>query len=601
MIRSLSCSSFCRLFFWCAVVLSAVLVHASGVVHVVEPGPAEAVSVAIAKAKPGDIVQLRPGVYTGTIEVRVSGEPDRPIVIAGLEPGATEKAVIDGGASPGRRQNNQAFRIDDASWITVRDLEIRNAWTDVFLIQNSSYISIQGCDIRGGMHVVAVRGAATHHILAEGCVWVQEEAIYSGLDWAELHHGELVHYNGGFYGGSGADAAGGAVIRRNKIGYAFNGIRWWLGNDAVALRQAQSNIEIYENDIHHIRDNAIEPERFTWNLHVYHNRLDSCPRGVVSIDDVTGGEILFYGNTGRWVRDGAEEARPWTVYKFHNYGQKAELDHPLRLYNNSWFYGMAFARGSRVRKANDHVIHFNNAYAFVPDTDQNGNANWHMGLADWPGKHSQFDYDMAAAPWHATLIEAGFEKNGFPDTDPSFRAAADNDFRLTPESPARGVGKVIEDFHLWHLGDGPDIGAYQGEQRTYGLPFVYREPPGGALYEERPRVVRVFGRGDKLVVFYSTPLDAATLDAQRIRLNADGRAVTVRDARIPSAEHAQAVVLTLAGAPPVEATTVEFESHGGVRGVNGQSATHWGADTRHVRIPDDAVLVGAMKAILGDG
>lgn len=574
----------------------ATVVPALAAVHYVPPGPAEAISGAISKAEPGDVIQLSPGVYTGTVDVKVSGEPENPIVISGLASGQTQKAVIDAGGEPGRKLTNQAFRFHNAAWVTVQDLDIRNAWTDVFQITDSSYLSILRCDIKGGMHVLSAQGAGTHHILAEGCVWVQDELIYlAGEDWGELHHGNLVHYNGGFYGGSGSDAAGGVVIRNNKIGYAFNGIRWWPGREAAEGRQVQSNIEIYDNYFHHIRDNSIEPELFTWNLHIYHNRLDSCPRGPVSIDGLAGGEILFYGNTGLWARDGAEEERPWTIYKFGNYGdeKKGELDFPLYLYNNSWHYGQAFVRGGKVRKANDHVHHFNNAYTFISPEN-------HMGLNQWVGQNCRFDYDMAAAPWHPDLIAAGFEKNGIPDTDPRLRSVEENDFRLKADSPARGAGRVIEDFHLWYLGDGLDIGAYQGEQRTYGMPFVHRDPPGGSLYEEKPRVVRIFKVGDELAVFFSTQIDADTLNPGSIRLNVDGGSVSVRSARIPDPAYAQAVVLTLEEALPESAEIVSLTFAPELRGVNGQPATTWAADLRLVRVPRAATLVGLMDRLFPD-
>lgn len=572
--------------------------HASATVHLVPPGPAENISAAIARAQPGDTVQLQPGVYTGTVEIAASGLPERPIIVAGLAPGASAKAVIDAGGEPGMRRPNQAFSLKNAAWITLQDIEIRNAWTDAITLDNSSYVSILRADIvRCAQHAVLTRGAGTHHVLIEGCTWIQDERVYTKWDWAELHHGDLKHFNGGIYGGSGA---GGAVIRNNTIGYVFNGLRWWLDQSQGASRRHQSNIEVYDNYFHHCRDNILEPEVFTWNLHLYHNRLDSCPQGAVSIDRVTGGEIHFYGNTGYFAADGyklksgdSSEGRAWTVFKFHNYDGNAALDAPLRINNNSWAYHSAFVRGSKVRKANDHVLHFNNAYLHL---DGRGS----FGLVEWPGKFCEFDYDISSQPFHTDVAKAGFEQHGKDNADPLFAAPAENDFTLSPGSPAIDAGKVIDGFTLWYVGAAPDAGAREAGQPVYGTPFLHRDPPGGALYAERPRIVRVFARGTTLVVFFSTPLDPKSVsrDGLSLRLDGDTNPVAIRNARFPVADHTEALVIGLAAPLPAAASRVHTAFKTAPVGLNGEPLTAWAADLRIVRIPENATPVGLMLNLL---
>ncbi|WP_043586009.1 right-handed parallel beta-helix repeat-containing protein [Geminisphaera colitermitum] len=556
-------------------------------VHHVPPGPAEAITRAIAAAAPGDIIQLQPGTYHGTVRVTRSGEPERPLIIAGIASGTTTKPVIDGGAEPGSRKRNQAFAFENVSWVTLQDVEIRNAWTDAITINDSSYISILRCDIlETGQHAISARGDRSHHILIDACKWTQDTRVYTTWDWAELHHGVFKHYNGGIYGGGAA--AGGAVIRHNNAGYGFNGLRWWLGEATGAQARHQSNIEIYDNHFHHFRDNVIEPENFTWNLHVYHNRLDSCPRGVFSIDGVAGGEIYIYGNTGRWDQDGATEVRAWTVYKFADYNKKETLNYPLHIYHNSFAYGAAFARGSKVRKADDHLRHFNNAYTHQGDS--------HLGLIEWPGQDCQFDHDISSAPFQPDVSAAGYETHGIAATDPKFVDPARNDYRTAPDSAARDAGKIIDGFTLWHTGRAPDAGAYDGDQPVYGPPFLYREPPGGALYKERPRIVRIFARDTTLAVFFSTPLEPASLTPKTIQLKAGTTPLTVRSARFPLADQTQAVLLEL-DALPADATQLDITFATLPRGLNGESGTMWAADTRVVRIPANATLTGLMARL----
>ncbi len=559
-------------------------------VYQVPPGPAETITEAIAKAQPGDVIQLQPGIYHGTVRITRSGAPERPIVIAGQ---AQNKPVIDGGAEPGMKKRNQAFVLENVSWITLQDIEIRNAWTDAIAVSDSNYISILRCDIiESGQHAVATRGDRTHHILIEGCTWTQNTKIYTTLDWAELHHGAYKHYNGGLYGGGAA--AGGTVIRYNNAGYGFNGMRWWLGDKTSALARHQANIEIYDNHFHHFRDNIIEPENFTWNLHIYHNRLDSCPKGVFSIDGVAGGEIFIYANTGRWSQDGAPEPNAWTVYKFGNYTQKDSLTSPLHIYHNSFDYGAAFARGSKVRKANDHLRHFNNAY------HHQGAA--HLGLVDWPGQDCQFDYDVSSASFSPSVLAAGYEPHGIGAGDPQFADTAQNDYRIPAASPARDAGKVIDGFTLWHTGKAPDAGACENGRRVYGMPFLYRDPPGGALYKERPRIVRIFARGTTLALFFSAPLEPASLTPKTIHLASvedtasPPAAIAVKSVRFPLQSQTHIAVLELDALPATAARLdVRFETL--PQSLNGERGTMWAADTRLVRIPDDAVLTGIMPAV----
>ncbi|CAN5186480.1 hypothetical protein BH23VER1_BH23VER1_31150 [soil metagenome] len=568
---------------------------AAAAVIEVPPGPAAAVSAAVAAAGPGDRIQLQAGTYSGTVEIQSSGAHDRPIVIAGPG-GAGPRALIDGLGTPGKGRANEAFRIRESSWVVIRDIDAVNCWTNVVEIRDSSYISVQSCRFLDcGRTAVSANGARSHHILVEQCRWTQDERVYSTWDWNELHHGEQEHYNGGIYGGT--NAAGAAVVRFNEVRNVFNGLRWWMRKEHGEERRYQSNIEIYGNIFDRCRDNGIEPEVFTWNLHIYHNELNTIP-AAVSIDTIRGGDIYFYGNTGVWragekigPKGEAEPVkRPWTTYKFAAHERGVQLDYPLYIFHNSWDSHQTFARGGRQRKATDRVIHLNNAIR---------HQTAHFGLVDWPGEHCEFDYDISSSPWRPDVLKAGFQRHGIEATDPKFRASAEGDFRLRGDSMAICAGKVIDGFTLWYLGDGPDMGAYEGGQRVYGLPFMHRDPPGGALYAELPRVVRIFSRGRKLAVFFSAPLDPDGIDADSVRLSAGGRALGIEQAEVAGGSRQQ-VLQILLDTPMPDATDVLDTGFGESvpRGVDGAPATLWGADARVVRVPEGATLTEILDGLL---
>ncbi|NKB67724.1 MAG: T9SS type A sorting domain-containing protein [Candidatus Latescibacteria bacterium] len=545
--------------------------------------PFATISQGIAQAVGGDRVLLLPGVYRQNTEIRRSGLPEKPIVITSSSTDPAQFAVIDGGAEPGLQRGGEGFRLIDASWITIRNLDFVNCWTDVIALTRSTYISVQGCRFRDcGQHAVATGSLGTHHILVENCTWSQDERIWTTWDWAELHHGELAHYNGGLYGGRAG--SGSAIIRGNTVRYAFNGLRWWLKEGEKG--KAQSNIEIYDNLFEYCLDNFVEPEVFTANLHIYHNIFDSCPNGVFSIDRVEGGPIFIYGNVGRWSRDNGSKARPWTIYKFAQYGNPGWLDEPLFIYHNSWDYMNALgASGGDYKKAEDHIRHFNNAYLFQGGKD--------FGFVGWQGRDSQFDYDISSAPWPADLTQRGFEEHGLVG-DPGFADPSARDYRLQASSPAIDGGVVLEDFTQWYLGAQPDMGAYEGDQRIYGPPFQFQPEGTGGIVSERPRIVRCFARGSQLALFFSTALNPEGIVPANIRLRVEDRTIAVAAVHFPGPPRAMLISLSR---PVTDGATIDLELTPLPMGLNGEQATMWGADLRVVGIPLNADLVGEMAQV----
>ena len=544
--------------------------------------PYMSIGFAIEAAGPGDRVLLLPGVYhQAATMVRRSGAPENPLVIESWSEHPDQFAVIDGGAEPGSGLSQEGLRLQDASWVTIRNVEFRNCWTDVITLERSSYITIQGCRFtETGQHAVSTLDLETHHILIEDCVWSQDPRIWTTWDWEELHHGALSHYNGGFYGGRAG--AGDAIIRHNTIRFAFNGLRWWLREEE---KGAQRNIEIYDNLFEYCLDNFIEPEVFTANLHVYHNIFGSCPNGVFSIDKVDGGPIYIYGNVGRWSRDGCSKERPWTIYKFSKYGDPGWLAEPLYLYHNSWDYMTAFgASGGEYLKAEDHVYHINNAYSFQGGKD--------FGLNGWQGQSCRFDSDLSSVAWPKELRDTGFEHGGVVG-DPAFLDPQGHDYRLSPGSRGIDGGTILPDFTQWYAGDAPDIGAYDGDQLVYGPPFEHQIGINDTI-PEKPRIVRCFARGEQLAVFFSADIAPASLTPATVRVIIHGTSTPVERATFPGP--GRAALLDM-GRPLGGVEEIELEFEALPVGTDGQAGTLWGADLRLIHIPSEAHLLGEMARV----
>lgn len=542
---------------------------ATAKVITVSPGSASTISKAVAKASAGDVIRLSPGTYKGTVKITNSGAPEKPITIESSSKDRSKLAVIDPGADPGDT-GHSGFALDEASWITVRNIVFVNAWRNVIDLRDSSYVSVQGCEFRDtGEHGVAVYGK-THHVLVERCHWTQNKKIWTKWSWDEIHHGSLKHYSGGFYGGG--NGWGGAVIRRNTIKYVFNGITW-----NTDPGKTQSNLEFYENTFQYVLDNMIEPENFVWNMHAYKNVMNSCASAPFSIQGhVKGGHILLYGNIGRWKADGQSKS-PWTIYKLdRNVG--GTLIKPLRIFHNSFKYSTnAFSS----RRGEDHIRHYNNAYANP------------FGMRSWQGSDTKADYDCATDFSHADKL--GLEDHGV-EKDPNFVDPEKDDYRLDRKSPCIDNGKIIDGATLWYLGKAPDRGAYEGDQLVTLAPIEHIDPPGGATYKEKPRIAKIFAHGYHLALFYTTDLKPGGVRPADVTLSINGKRVAVQHVSFPS-KAARVMVLTV-GSKISDGTYVVLKMAALPRGTNRETATMWGADLKVIGVPAKATLVGELAAAL---
>jgi len=436
-----------------------------------------AVSDALIAAPPGSKIVLLPGAYP-RIDVNVSGVPERPITLVSDSQNPDQYAVIDGGNTTGAK-GNQGMRISDASWLVIENLKFQNCWHNIIELDNSSYITVRGCDFKEGKEVVHAKAGA-HHVLMEYNTWKQREEIWYEWSWADVHHSEsndLQHYSGSFYGGPWVDPQGygATVIRHNKASHLFNWLAMWS-----SAPNLQANIEVYGNRVDYVRDNVIEPERFTVNLHVYHNEFNQCGSGMFSLlhnehvehDDPSmalNGPMYVYGNVGAWdpsdpVGGPSTYAPSYAVVK----NCKWFTGEPVFFCHNSWKYNR-FGLPNVVD--NDRQMrHFNNIGVY----DEGYSIQWAMQFEEWG---NAFDYDFSDKAWQTHLLNKGQEANGIVAPDPGWTDPANSDYRLQPGSVCIDAGKVIPGFTQSYDGAAPDIGAYEGDKLVEGPPFYIRVPP----------------------------------------------------------------------------------------------------------------------------
>jgi hypothetical protein len=521
---------------------------------------------ALAVAPPGTTIRLLPGTYP-RIDVAVSGKPEQPITLISDSTNPEQFAVIDGGNTTGQG-DYQGMVIANASWLVIENLKFQNCWRSIIQLDNCSYITVRGCDFKEGKYAIRA-GPGSHHLLAEHNTWKQREEIWYEWSWADVHHGEvekLAHYNGSFYSGKGYGAA---VMRHNQISHVFNGFQMWSDNPAM-----HANIEIYGNRFDYVRDNSIEPERVTFNLHVYHNIFNQNGASIFSLlhneqlpwDDPSmalNGPMYVYGNVGYYdpsdpVGGPSTWAPGYSVIK----NCKWFTGEPVVFYHNSWSYGKL---GLPNTVDNDRKLHhFNNIGVFKDGYS----IQWKMQFEEWG---NAFDYDFSDKPWQAHLLNKGQEANGIVAPDPGWTDPANGDYRLQAGSVCIDAGKVIPGFTQSYDGAAPDIGAYEGDKLVEGPPFYTRVPPGGLGYVEKPRITRHRVAGNQLTLFWSWPLDPDTIQNDQIVVTVDGRKAVVTGHSIVSPY--RELVLTVDR--DLEGAALDIKFMKLPTGDNGETATLW--------------------------
>jgi hypothetical protein len=527
--------------------------------------PMKTIDAALIFTSAGDTLYLLPGTYRQIVHlVGKKGLPEKPIYIEGYSRSAGQKPVIDGGALvPSSIVANIWMTVQNSEWIEIGNIMFQNGWTNPIPVYNSSYLSFNDCIFYGGKKVIDATGKGTHHLLVQNCYWDQGgTALWTlvtdavGADaWTSMHEGAMQYYNGTLV--SIAGTGGSVVIRNNTIVNAFNGIRW------SAQKGYDSNVEIYDNNVSNVRDNDFEPEYFTYNLHIYHNRSHNIHK-TMSVDNVLGGYIYYYGNRVTSDNDSWSDQIATGFWKV--YGSASVLSYPMVAFNNS-FCGVGKAFGSMSGKA-VQFKHFNNAYYFT------GSRGWN--LDNWDSTNV-FDYDVSNKSWAPNILNNNQESNG-KIADPKFVNTRIFDLRLQQGSPAMNAGKIMAFPELGWVqsfqGAAPDVGAFEGDSLVDGPPFRFRTSPElNIAYVEKPRIVRSKVVGTRLALWFSVPIDPATITSTNVNLSDAGGSISVLGLSFSDDNYK----MNVDAGKDLGGSSITLGFNPLPKGTNGADATMWAA------------------------
>jgi Right handed beta helix region len=348
---------------------------------------------------------------------------------------------------------NHAFNVNARDWIWIEGFEMQ------FYGAGSN-----GCGVctLNASHVVIRKNKIHHMQLGIFVNWngAESQGNDTRIEHNEIYDPPVNEWPWGAVKGTSMEGTAiivrghiGAIVRGNQVHHFFNGIYTGssgaLENPVVAF-----DADIYNNYIHHISDDGLEPEGACVNHRFRGNVIDSMLVGI-SLAPVTQGPTWvlhssFTNHTGpsiKWDRnsDGVVLIYHNTAWTNSNSPSAMQLISPIHnaVLRNNIFRG--------------------NGYAFeeVP-TGSSGNDwnhnNWHTtrGSGVPHFKWEDVDYTSMAALCAAT----GLECNGYEDS-PALTNPSGGDFTLLPSSPNVDRGILIPGINDGFVGTAPDVGAYE--------------------------------------------------------------------------------------------------------------------------------------------
>jgi hypothetical protein len=348
---------------------------------------------------------------------------------------------------------NQAFNANGQEWLWIEGFEMR------FYGAGSS-----GCGVctLNASHVVIRRNKIHNMQLGIYINWngAEHQGNDTRIEYNEIYDPLVNEFPWTAVKGSSMEGTGivlrgqvGAIVRGNDIHNYFNGIYTGssaaLGNPNVAF-----DADIYNNYIHDISDDALEPEGTCVNHRFRNNMIESSFVGV-SLAPITQGPTWVLRNL-------------ITKYTSRSIKWALNSDGIVFIYHNTAWTNTGNVNGMDLITPVHNSVMRNNilqstgyAFAEVPK-GSTGNDwdydNWHTTLGA-RGPHFKWEgvnYNTISAVCSASRLEC----NGYEDP-PGFTNPQGGNFTLLPSSPNIDRGILIYGINDSFTGNAPDVGAYE--------------------------------------------------------------------------------------------------------------------------------------------
>lgn len=351
---------------------------------------------------------------------------------------------------------NAAFTADVRDWIWIEGFEMRFYGTEY------------GCGVcaKNASHII-IRKNKIHNIQNPVFVeWTggEDRGNDTRIEYNEMYDSLTGDWAWNAVKGTSMESIAivvrghiGAIVRGNNIHHYFNGIYTSssaaLDNPGVAF-----DADIYNNYIHHIGDDALEPEGTCVNHRFRNNTIDTTLVGISlapitmgpvwvmrsTISNFTGRSIKWDRNSDGWVL--VYHNTSWTAQANPNQMELISAVHNSVMRNNI-FQGSGYSIEERTVGSSGHDWNYD---------------NWSTSTTGLRFKWEGLDYATINQLCRAT----GFECNGH-ESLPGLANPGGGDFNLLSTSPNIDRGAPIPGINDAFFGNAPDIGAVES---TYGAP-----------------------------------------------------------------------------------------------------------------------------------
>ncbi|HEX5810101.1 MAG TPA: right-handed parallel beta-helix repeat-containing protein, partial [Anaerolineales bacterium] len=348
---------------------------------------------------------------------------------------------------------NHVFDVDGRDWIWIEGFEMQ------FYGRTTSGCGV--CAVNAS-HLVIRKNKIHNMQLGIYINWngSEERGNDTRIEFNEIYDPSVNEFTWQAVKGSSMEGTGivlrghiGAIVRGNNIHNFFNGI--YTGSSAALENPAVAfDADIYENRIHDISDDALEPEGTAVNHRFRDNNIDKSFVGV-SLAPITQGPAwvlrnLITGYTSRSLKWALNS--DGVVFVYHNTSWTSasnvngmDLITPVRnsVLRNNIFQstGYAFAEVPTGSAANDW-----------------NNNNWHTTRGT-VGPHFKWE-NLNYTTIRQLCTTTGLECSGYEDS-PGLSSPAAGDFTLLSSSPNIDRGLLIPGINDDFKWNAPDVGAFE--------------------------------------------------------------------------------------------------------------------------------------------
>jgi len=350
---------------------------------------------------------------------------------------------------------NAAFMVEGRDWVWIEGFEMRYYGTEF------------GCGVcsKNSSHVV-IRKNKIHHI--QNPVFVEWTGGEDRGNDTRIEYNEMYDtVSGGDWAWSAVKGTAmesmaivlrghtGAIVRGNTIHHYFNGVYTSssaaLDNPGVAF-----DVDVYNNYVHHIGDDAFEPEGTAVNHRFRNNKVDATLVGI-SLAPVTMGPVWILRNS-------------FTNFTARSVKWDRDSDGWVLMYNNTSFTTYANTHSVELISAVRNSILRNNIFhvnGYSIEARNPGSAGHDWNYNDWftLNTNTRFMWEgVTYADLGQLCRSTGLDCNGH-EGSPGLAT----DMTLLSTSPNIDRGVVIPGINDQFFGNAPDLGAYES---AYGAPPV---------------------------------------------------------------------------------------------------------------------------------